>query len=304
MAEKCPVCKTNIKTNDKACSVCGFADLHREFITIEDGELWNNEVVLPYRKKYQESKKANLNNTYDADGYDKDGNCRGGFVDLSDLDRQKENEKSNEDNSKKYIVKKKRFKSILKFVIVLALTIGLIFIFSNLCIGGGIVGLLEKYKHGDVEIHTRLFSGNVYKGELNEQGEREGWGKCTYLNGDVYEGEWIDDKFSDGKYIWKNGEVYEGHWAYNAWGYGVTHGVQEQGTFPHSRGKYTFKNGNLYDGEWEYGYRDGVGTMEYANGDVYSGMWNSNERHGYGEMKFANDEVYKGYWKFDEYIGK
>lgn len=54
MTEKCPVCKNDIKENDKACSVCGFADLHKEFITIEDGELWNREVVEPYKKKWNQ----------------------------------------------------------------------------------------------------------------------------------------------------------------------------------------------------------------------------------------------------------
>lgn len=54
MTEKCPVCKNNIKAGDKACSVCGFADLHREFITQEDGELWIKSVVEPYKEKWSQ----------------------------------------------------------------------------------------------------------------------------------------------------------------------------------------------------------------------------------------------------------
>ena len=52
MQEKCPVCKSDIKSIDKSCSVCGFADLHREFITQEDGDLWIKSVVEPYRTKW------------------------------------------------------------------------------------------------------------------------------------------------------------------------------------------------------------------------------------------------------------
>ncbi len=54
MTEKCPVCKNDIKANDKACPVCGFTDLHKEFITQEDGELWLKNVVDPYRKKWNQ----------------------------------------------------------------------------------------------------------------------------------------------------------------------------------------------------------------------------------------------------------
>lgn len=80
MTEKCPVCKNNIKENDKFCSVCGFTDLHREFITKEDGELWLKNVVLPYRKKYEESQKTVLDNGFDSNGYNKDGFDRDGSI--------------------------------------------------------------------------------------------------------------------------------------------------------------------------------------------------------------------------------
>ena len=90
MAEKCPVCKNNIKATDKACSVCGFADLHREFITKEDGELWIKQVVEPFRKQYENSKRnidtssENSNRKYnerglDASGYDAEGYNDKGF---------------------------------------------------------------------------------------------------------------------------------------------------------------------------------------------------------------------------------
>ena len=88
--EKCPVCKNDIKATDKACSVCGFSDLHREFITKEDGELWIKQVVEPFRKQYENSKRnidtpsENSNRKYnqrglDASGYDAEGYNDKGF---------------------------------------------------------------------------------------------------------------------------------------------------------------------------------------------------------------------------------
>ena len=59
MQEKCPVCKSDIKANDIKCATCGFADLHREFITKEDGDLWLKNVVEPYKKNYEEIKISN-----------------------------------------------------------------------------------------------------------------------------------------------------------------------------------------------------------------------------------------------------
>jgi len=83
VSEFCPVCKNAINEKTTKCNVCGFDDLHREFITKEDGELWNKEVVEPYRKQWENSKKTVLNDDFDAEvysrtGYDKDGYDRSG----------------------------------------------------------------------------------------------------------------------------------------------------------------------------------------------------------------------------------
>ena len=79
--EKCPVCKNTIKTNDTVCSVCGFTDLHREFITKEDGELWVKQIVEPYKKKYGETKTNNQcsDQEYDSMGYNRAGYDKYGY---------------------------------------------------------------------------------------------------------------------------------------------------------------------------------------------------------------------------------
>lgn len=52
-------------------------------------------------------------------------------------------------------------------------------------------------------------SGDVNEGEI-ENGMRNGIGTCVRANGDVYEGEWKDDKLAKGKIVFSNGHIYEG----------------------------------------------------------------------------------------------
>lgn len=49
---KCPVCKSYVDDSAKTCKVCGFNNIHREFITIEDAKDWEASVEA-YRKTIQ-----------------------------------------------------------------------------------------------------------------------------------------------------------------------------------------------------------------------------------------------------------
>lgn len=63
MSSFCPVCKNKINDDALKCSICNFADLHREFITKEDAQEWFDNVVLPYRKQWEVSKKEVINHS-------------------------------------------------------------------------------------------------------------------------------------------------------------------------------------------------------------------------------------------------
>jgi hypothetical protein len=42
----------------------------------------------------------------------------------------------------------------------------------------------------------------------------EGRGIFTYVNGDEYNGQWVNGKMHGrGKFVWSNGEVFDGDWA-------------------------------------------------------------------------------------------
>ena len=76
MAEKCWVCNSEININDTKCPVCGFADLHKDFISKEDAENWMKTVVEPYRVKYNERCRNFQKPVYDNSIFDKDGSYR------------------------------------------------------------------------------------------------------------------------------------------------------------------------------------------------------------------------------------
>lgn len=50
---KCPVCKIEIDEDSTSCHVCGFNELRREFLNISDAREWEQQVLLPYRTKWQ-----------------------------------------------------------------------------------------------------------------------------------------------------------------------------------------------------------------------------------------------------------
>lgn len=53
---KCPVCKTELPSSVSKCSCCDFGELHREFINAEDAATWFENVVVPHRIKWEQTK--------------------------------------------------------------------------------------------------------------------------------------------------------------------------------------------------------------------------------------------------------
>lgn len=53
---KCPVCKVALPSGTEKCSSCGFDELQREFINADDAASWFENVIVPYRVKWEQSK--------------------------------------------------------------------------------------------------------------------------------------------------------------------------------------------------------------------------------------------------------
>mmetsp|Transcript_642 Transcript_642/g.1836 ORF Transcript_642/g.1836 Transcript_642/m.1836 type:complete len:146 (+) Transcript_642:165-602(+) len=82
---------------------------------------------------------------------------------------------------------------------------------------------------------------------------KEGRGVFRYANGDVYEGDFHEDRREGyGTYRYSSFHSYEGQ--YKA-------GLED------GHGVYRYANGNVYAGQFRAGRKDGPGTYWYAEGD-------------------------------------
>ena len=111
------------------------------------------------------------------------------------------------------------------------------------------------------------FAVESYEGGHNSDGQKEGFGKCTYANGDVYEGEFLND--------------------------------QKLGT-----GTYHYSDGSSYKGDWKGDTENGFGTFTYACGDVYTGAMMDGQFHGQGEIVSVRGRRLHGLFERDRFVGE
>ncbi len=150
-----------------------------------------------------------------------------------------------------------------------------------------------------------------YEGEVDEKGRKNGLGKCSWDNGDFYEGQWkSDEKHGKGIYKWPGGKVYDGEWKDDkAEGLGkmtypdaaVYEGAWEQG-FRRGHGVATWPSGMRYEGEWREGKRNGQGKLTAPDGSIFSGEWSDGVPHGSGSMSYPSGRVDHGVWKLGKKI--
>ena len=51
---KCPVCKAELSDGVTKCSSCGFSELYREFLNMDEAVNWMEQMVLPYRERWKQ----------------------------------------------------------------------------------------------------------------------------------------------------------------------------------------------------------------------------------------------------------
>ena len=122
----------------------------------------------------------------------------------------------------------------------------------------------ETVKDAPTEVSTEpdkliMADGAVYSyyGELDERGNRSGYGRTlTDLGRTAYEGTYLDDKRSGkGAYYYKDGTLcYSGDWAENA-RHGVGVGVSA-------------RDGSIHLGRWKNNKPEGNGVRMSADGDI------------------------------------
>lgn len=136
-------------------------------------------------------------------------------------------------------------------------------------------------------------------------GQKNGYHKHTFPNGDVYVGELLNDKaHGKGKYISVNGDVYDGEWFYGrkygngkySYAYGTTYEGEYRNDLFDGEGKCTYSDGSSYIGKWSCGRYHGKGTYTFRNGSVYIGDWTYGQMNGNGKYISVDGFAYDGYW--------
>lgn len=136
---------------------------------------------------------------------------------------------------------------------------------------------------------TTYSDGSVYEGNF-VNGVASGYGKLQYADGTVYVGEFqMNNPNGKGKLTYVNGTVCEGEF--------------KDGSL-HGKGKITYYNGTVYEGDIKNGTPDGYGKYIYSNGARYEGEVRNNKHEGEGCLTYQNGVVQKGYFENNEYKGK
>ena len=150
-------------------------------------------------------------------------------------------------------------------------------------------------------------NGDIYEGDWDEN-KRHGKGLfTTRRNGETCKGEFVKDEFTTGVYIDSKGSRYKN----------AEHPDKPalNGFFKKGRlfgyGRIDFFNGGVYEGLFKDGKRSGHGRMIFVMGGEndsrsgetaeYIGEWKYNLRHGNGKMTWqADGSRYEGLWHMDK----
>lgn len=180
-----------------------------------------------------------------------------------------------------------------------------------------------------LKIDTKKFNANAYKngeyiGTLIE-GKRSGPGKFKNRNGDVYDGEWLDNvPHGKGFVKCKNGVKYDGGWKYGkpdgfgeldfsngkkfvgefkegvitAKGFSTVREIkiidEDQQDDQRLYGEKTVINQEKFNGQFSNGSRNGFGITNFTDGRKYEGNWVDGKYDGQGEYTWGNGEKYVG----------
>ena len=118
-------------------------------------------------------------------------------------------------------------------------------------------------------------------GYINDK--RNGQGKLTLINGDIYEGGWISGR----KWLWKmyicaDCTIYIGNWKDDS-----RHGQGDIDDEKNGKGKCLYANRTVYEGGYIDYKRNDQGKYIYASRTVYEGGWKDVFINGQGKYKYA-----------------
>ncbi|CAI2364639.1 unnamed protein product [Moneuplotes crassus] len=181
--------------------------------------------------------------------------------------------------------------------------------------------------------------GEVYIGSVKKGGCRQGDGVHYYANGDIYDGEFLDNqRVGKSRLRFHDGSEYIGQFIEDtADGHGIFTDkegnrymtvVEDQGSHVdgsihdksfvngyflkgklYGKGEIKYKSGDCYVGMLKGTKRHGKGIMTLVTNKLgtdrndigeYEGKWVRDKRDGSGRMIYANGEIFEGIWKNDK----
>jgi hypothetical protein len=136
----------------------------------------------------------------------------------------------------------------------------------------------------------RFTNGDCYIGEVDQHGNRHGWGVHNSINGCRYEGQWQQDcKHGQGELFSFDTD--------NAIGFISSYSGYWNAGQRHGHGKLILRNGDAYDGNFVLDAKHGWGTYMYAaTGDRYEGMFERDQMHGKGVLFLRDGGKIVGEW--------
>ena len=133
-------------------------------------------------------------------------------------------------------------------------------------------------------------NNNVYKGMVDKNNLREGFGKLYLADGSIYKGFFHNDKMEGrGRFLNINGFVYEGEF---------------KNDLSNGYGKYIALDGTTYKGSWEGDKQSGLGDISYPDGSRYTGNFKCGKKDGYGKLIFPDYNTYEGEFHNNEIKGE
>ena len=170
------------------------------------------------------------------------------------------------------------------------------------CVSGNCINGRGKYVYAN---------GDTYEGDF-VNGKRKGQGTSTSEYGEVYTGQFANDKYNGkGKLEGIFSGIYEGDFVDGKrQGQGMLtdiFGAVYTGQFVNDKyngkGKEKYSSGDVYEGNFVDGMLEGQGTLTLKNGDYYTGEWKNYKRNGYGkDFTKATNTTRQGIWKDDIFI--
>ena len=168
-----------------------------------------------------------------------------------------------------------------------------------------------QIKHGN-GVYT-FVDGQVYIGEWKND-RYHGIGTMTYPDGRQYSGEWKNGLMNgNGTFTMSNGSKVVGEFKDDhADGKLIFNSVIENDVYigqfvdwqRHGQGTLIFPDGAKYTGEFLYDEKNGYGTYTFPSGDEYIGEWKDDKFHGKGTKTYADGTVEEGIWENDSLIKK